>query len=116
MGGIDLVKAGAVCAIVTVVGFIAGIALMASNGVQVLIPETGKDGLDWVADVNDAGDWFVAGATVVVFAGLVGLIAFLGFYEALRRGRAADGRRTVAGAVGPDARDDLARDPDRASQ
>jgi hypothetical protein len=100
MGGIDLVKAGAVCAIVTVVGFVAGIALMASNGVQVLIPETGEDGLDWITDVNDAGDWFVAGAAVVVFAGLVGLVAFLGFYEALREAGPLTVVAPVAGAVG----------------
>jgi hypothetical protein len=100
MRGIDLAKAGGVCAILTVVGFIIGIALMASNGVQVLIPETGQDGLDWIADVNDAGDWFVAGAAVVVFAGLVGLVAFLGFYDALREAGPLTVVAPVAGAVG----------------
>jgi hypothetical protein len=82
---ISLRTVGAVCAVITVVGFVVGIALMASNGVQVLIPETGKDGAEWVADVLDAGDWFVAGATIVVFAGMFGLVAFVGFYDALRQ-------------------------------
>src|SRR5262245_56581605 len=100
MRGIDLAKAGGVCAVVTVVGFIVGIAMMATNGVQVLIPETGKDGLEWIADVNDAGDWFVAGAAVVVFAGLVGLVAFLGFYEALRDAGPLTVVAPVVGAVG----------------
>ena len=48
---------------------------MASSGVQVLIPETGQDGLDWIADVDDAGKAFVAGAAIVVFAGFFGLVA-----------------------------------------
>jgi hypothetical protein len=48
-------------ALITVGGFVIGIALMASSGVQVLIPETGKDGRDWLADAQDAGDLFVAG-------------------------------------------------------
>ena len=84
MARIDLVKAGAACALVAVAGFVVGIAVMATSGVQVLIPETGQNGLDWIADVQDAGDAFVVGATIVVFAGLFGLVAFLGFYEALR--------------------------------
>jgi hypothetical protein len=39
-------RIGALCAIGLVVAFVAGIALMMASGVQVLIPETGKDGLD----------------------------------------------------------------------
>ena len=76
---LSLARAGAVCAVITVAGFVVGIALMASSGVQLLIPETGQDGLDWIADVDDAGNLFVAGASIVVFAGLFGLVAFLGF-------------------------------------
>jgi hypothetical protein len=53
-----------VCGVVTVAGFVVGIALMASNGVQVLIPEPGTDGLEWIADVQDADVWFIAGAAV----------------------------------------------------
>jgi len=100
MKGIDLARVGGACAVLTVVGFVVGIAMMASNGVQVLIPETGKDGIEWIADVNDAGDWFVGGAAVVVFAGLVGLVAFLGFYEAVRDAGPITVIAPVAGAVG----------------
>src|SRR5262245_3597626 len=64
--------------------FVVGIAMMATSGVQVLIPETGKEGLDWIADVDDAGNLFIVGAWIVVFGGLVGLVALIGFYESLR--------------------------------
>jgi hypothetical protein len=84
MQSLALTKLGALSAILLVAGFVVGIALMASGGVQVLIPETGKDGLDWIADVQDAGNLFTAGAAIVVFAGLFGLVAFVGFYDALR--------------------------------
>jgi hypothetical protein len=84
MSRVSLTTIGAVSAIVTVAMFVVGIALMATSGVQVLIPETGKDGLEWIADVDDAGDLFVVGAWFVVFGGLVGLVALIGFYEALR--------------------------------
>ncbi len=73
---------------------------MASSGVQVLIPETGKDGLEWIADVQDAGDLFIAGATIVVFAGLCGLVAFVGFYDALRHAGPLMIIAPVAGAAG----------------
>ena len=62
---IGLTTVGAACAVHAVVGFIVGIALMASSGVQVLIPETGKEGLDWIADAQDAGNTFVAGAAKI---------------------------------------------------
>ncbi len=57
---------------------------MATSGVQVLIPETGQSGRDWIADVDDAGGLFVVGAWLVVFGGLIGVIALIGFYDALR--------------------------------
>jgi hypothetical protein len=100
MESIGLANVGAVCAVVTVVGFIVGIAAMATGGVQVLIPETGADGLDWIKDVDDAGDQFVAGATIVVFAGMVGLVAFLGFYDVLRQAGPWVIIAPVAGAAG----------------
>jgi hypothetical protein len=84
MQSLALTKLGALSAILLVAGFVVGIALMASGGVQVLIPETGNDGLDWISDVQDAGNLFTAGAAIVVFAGLFGLVAFVGFYDALR--------------------------------
>jgi hypothetical protein len=97
---VKLVRAGAVCAVVGVAGFVLGIALMAASGVQVLIPPTGKDGLDWIADVQDGGDLFIAGATIVVFAGLFFLVAVLGFYDALRDASALMIIAPVAGAAG----------------
>ena len=97
---LSLARAGAICAVLTVAGFVVGIALMASSGVQVLIPETGRDGLDWIADVDDAGNLFVAGASITVFAGLFGLVAFLGFYDALRHAGPLMIVAPVAGAAG----------------
>ena len=100
MRNISLVTAGAVGALITVGGFVVGIALMASSGVQVLIPPTGKDGRDWIADVQDAGDLFVAGASVTVFAGLFALLAFVGFYDALRHAGPLMIIAPVAGVAG----------------
>lgn len=100
MKGVSLATAGAVCALLMVAGFVVGIALMASSGVQVLIPETGQEGLDWIADVEDAGNLFIAGASIMVFAGLFGLVAFLGFYDALRQAGPLMIVAPVAGAVG----------------
>jgi hypothetical protein len=71
---------GAVCALVTVAGFVVGIVLSIFGGVQVLIPETGTEGLEWIADVQDAGDLFSVSAWFVVFAGLFGMVALVGFY------------------------------------
>ena len=91
---------GAVCALLTVAGFVVGVVLMASHGVQVLIPETGDDRAKWITDVQDAGDWFVAGAWIVCLAGLLGVIALLGFYEVLKHAGPAMLIAPVAGAVG----------------
>ena len=100
MRELRLSTVGAVCALVAVAGFVVGIALMATNGVQVLIPETGKDGAEWVADVQDAGDWFVVGAWVVGLAGLVGLVALVGFYDVLKDAGSVMVIAPIAGAVG----------------
>jgi hypothetical protein len=59
--------------------------MMAASGVQVLIPETGKDGLDWIADVDDASGAFFFGAWLVIVGGVLGLVGLIGFYDALRR-------------------------------
>jgi hypothetical protein len=82
---VSLARIGAWCAIGLVVAFVAGIAMMAASGVQVLIPETGKDGLDWIADVDDASGAFFFGAWRVIVGGVLGLVGFIGFYDALRR-------------------------------
>ena len=60
-----------------------GIVLMASSGVQVLIPDSG-DEVAWMADANDGGELFVAGAWVAVAAGLVGIVALVGLYDVLK--------------------------------
>ena len=65
-----------------------------------VIPETGKEGLDWIADAQDAGNTFVAGAAIVVVAGLFGLVAFLGFSDTLRQAGPLMIIAPVAGAAG----------------
>ena len=82
---VKLITAGAVCAVLFVVCFVVGVVLMVSSGVQVLIPETGEDALDWIQDVDDANGLFFVGAWLVVGGGILGLVAFMGFYETLRR-------------------------------
>ena len=82
---VSLTRIGAWCAIGLVVAFAAGIALMAASGVQVLIPETGKDGLDWIADVDDASGAFFIGAWLTIVGGVLGAVALVGFYDALSR-------------------------------
>ena len=100
MQSLTLTKLGALSALLLVAGFVVGIALMASGGVQVLIPETGKDGLDWISDVQDAGNLFSAGAGITVFAGLFGLVAFAGFYDALRHAGPVMLIAPIAGVAG----------------
>lgn len=100
MQDLRLSTVGAVCAIVAVAGFVVSIVLSISSGVQVLIPETGANALDWIADVNDAGGLFFAGAWISIFAGLVGLIALVGFYDVLKEAGPAMIIAPVAGAVG----------------
>ncbi len=100
MQSLTLTKLGALSALLLVAGFVVGIALMASGGVQVLIPETGKDGLDWISDVQDAGNLYSAGAATAVFAGLFGLVAFVGFYDALRHASPVMLIAPIAGVAG----------------
>jgi len=52
---------GAVCAIATVACFVLGAVAMGSSGVQLLMPETGKPGLAWIADVDAANGLFFTG-------------------------------------------------------
>ncbi len=100
MRDLRLSTVGAISALVAVPGFIVGIALMATNGVQVLIPETGKDGAEWALDVQDAGNWFVVGAWIVGLAGLVGIVALVGFYDVLKHAGPVMIIAPIAGAVG----------------
>ena len=100
MRELRLSTVGAVCALIAVAGFAAGVALMATNGVSVLIPETGKEGAEWVADVQDAGNWLIAGAWIGGLAGLVGIVALVGFYDVLKHAGPVMIIAPVAGAVG----------------
>lgn len=100
MKNLNLATVGAVCALVTVAGFVVGIVLSISGGVEVLIPETGTEGLEWIADVQDAGDLFTVSAWIVVFASLFGLIALVGFYGALREAGPVMIIAPIAGVVG----------------
>jgi hypothetical protein len=81
---LDVITVGAVCAVLTTVVFVVGIVLMVASGVQVLIPGTGQDAIDWIVDVDDASGAFFAGAWLVIVGGILGLVAIVGFYYALR--------------------------------
>jgi Domain of unknown function (DUF4386) len=70
-------------AVLTVACFVLGIVLMASSGVQVLIPDSGDEAA-WMVDANDGGELFVAGAWIAVAAGLVGIVALVGLYDVLK--------------------------------
>jgi Domain of unknown function (DUF4386) len=100
MRGISLTTLGAVCAVLTTVTFVVGIVLTASSGVPVLIPETGREGLEWIADVDDAGGLFFAGAWLVILGGFLGIVALVGFYDALREAGPAMVLVPILGAVG----------------
>lgn len=100
MRELSLRAVGAVCALVTVACFVIGIALMAASGVQVLIPETGQSGLDWIRDVDASGGLFPVGAWLVVFGGFFALGALIAFYDALRQAGPVVILAPIAGAVG----------------
>ena len=84
MKNLSLATIGGVCAILTTATFVVGIALMVGSGVQVLIPETGQDGLEWIADVDAASGAFFVGAWLVILGGYLGLVALIGFYDVLK--------------------------------
>ena len=75
---------GAVCAILTVACFVLGAVLIGASGVESLIPETGKPGLEWVADVDAASGLFFAGAWLIILMGFLSIVAFVGIYDVLR--------------------------------
>jgi hypothetical protein len=64
--------------------FRGGRHLVGSSGVQVLIPETGKPGLEWIADVDAASGLFFTGAWLIILMGFFGIVALVGFYDVLR--------------------------------
>lgn len=84
MQSLSLRTVGGVAGIATFVCFLVGIPFMAIGGVQVLIPETGKNGIDWLADANDASGLFFAGAWLVILGGLAGLVSLVALYDVLK--------------------------------
>jgi hypothetical protein len=101
MKSLTLTRLGAYCAVGTTIAFVAAIVLMATSGVQVLIPETGgHKTIDWMMDVNDASGAFFAGAWLVILGGFLGIVALLGFYSALREAAPAMILVPILGAVG----------------
>jgi hypothetical protein len=83
MRNINLTTAGATCAVLTTLSFVVGVAFSAGSGVQTIIPDTGKNAIDWINDVDDAGGSFFVGAWFVILGGFLGLLALIGFWEAL---------------------------------
>ena len=74
---------GAWCAILVFPTFLAGGILLSSGGASDLIPKTGKPGRAWlVAVASDSG--FVAGGWILILMGYLAMVAFVGFYYALR--------------------------------
>lgn len=90
----------AVCAVLLVVAFVLGIASSATSGVQTLIPETGDNGLEWIADGAGAGDLFLVGAWLVILGGYLGMVALIGFYDALRDAGRVLILAPILGAIG----------------
>ncbi len=70
--------------VLTSVTFVAGIVLMASEGVESLIPETGAAAETWARQVDGAGGQFVAGGWLIVAGGLFALVALIGFHDTFR--------------------------------
>jgi hypothetical protein len=97
---VRLATIGAVCAILTTVTFVVGIVFMAASGVQVLIPETGANGRDWIADVDDASGLFFVGAWLVIAGGLLGAVALIGFWDALKEAGRALVLAPILGVLG----------------
>ena len=100
MPSLRLSTVGAVCAILTTVSFVAGGVLLGSSGVQDLIPQTGADGLDWIADVDSASDRFFGGAWLIILTTLVGTVALVGFYDALQEAGPVTILAPIVGVVG----------------
>ena len=78
---LNLSTIGAVCAILTTASFVAVGVLLSTSGVQDLIPETGADGLEWIADVDDASGALFVGAWLIILTTLVGSVALVGFWS-----------------------------------
>jgi hypothetical protein len=81
---VRLSSIGAVCAIATAFCFVLGAVAMGTSGVDVLIPDTGQQGLSWITDVDGANWLFFAGAWLIVLMGVLAIVAFVAFYDVLR--------------------------------
>jgi len=95
-----LSRIGALCAILTVACFVGGATFMGSSGVEELVPQTGELGREWIADVDTASGLFFAGAWLIVLMGLLGIVAFIGFYDVLRGAGTVLVLAPVLGTVG----------------
>lgn len=100
MKDLRLSTIGAICAILTTVSFVTGGVLASSSGVQVLIPQTGADGLEWIADVQDASDLFFVGGWLIILTTLVGTVALVGFYDVLKGAGPVMILAPIVGAIG----------------
>ena len=72
--------------VLTSVTFVVGIVLMASAGVESLIPDTGPAAETWARQVDAGGGQFIAGGWLIVAGGLFAVVALIGFHEAFRDG------------------------------
>ena len=97
---LSLRTAGAVSAVLVFATFGLAIAFTASSGVPTLIPEGGENGLVWIGQVHGAGDGFVAGGWLAILGGYFGIIALIGFYDALREAGRVLVLAPLLGAVG----------------
>jgi hypothetical protein len=100
MWSLRLSTVGAVCAILTTVSFVAGAALLGSSGGPDLIPQTGADGRDWITDVDSASDGFFVGAWLIILTTLIGIVALVGFYDALKQAGSLLILAPIVGVVG----------------
>jgi hypothetical protein len=83
MKRLEITVVGAWCAILMFPTFLAGGILLSSSGASDLLPQTGKPGRAWlVAVASDSG--FAAGAWLLILMGYLAMVAFVGFYYALR--------------------------------
>jgi hypothetical protein len=98
--GVQLSTVGAVCAILTTASFVTGGILLGTSGVEVLIPPTGADGLEWIADVDEAGETLFVGAWLIVLTTLVGAVALVGFHDALAEAGPSTVLAPIVGVIG----------------
>jgi hypothetical protein len=85
IGRLDLRGTGGVCAVLTTLGLVAGVVVIASTGgPQDVLPGTGAHGRAWLQDVHADRAGFEVGTSLVIAAGLLGMVAFVAMFDALR--------------------------------